>query len=175
MLDDMMNLVAEQLYHRYRVQCNLRVRDLPFLMGQGLYMGSDKLKKDDRIEPAIKNGTLAIGFIGLAETLTSLIGKHHGESEEAQKLGQEIIGYMRKRVDEYCDKYDLNFSLIATPAEGLSGRFIRIDRKEYGIIPGVTDKAYYTNSFHVPVGYPISAFDKMRVFCAICWHATAVM
>lgn len=163
MLDDMMNLVAEQLYHRYRVQCNLRVRDLPFLMGQGLYMGSDKLKKDDRIEPAIKNGTLAIGFIGLAETLTSLIGKHQGESEEAQKLGQEIIGYMRKRVDEYCDKYDLNFSLIATPAEGLSGRFIRIDRKEYGIIPGVTDKAYYTNSFHVPVGYPISAFDKMRV------------
>ncbi len=163
MLDEMLNLVAAQLYQRYRVQCNLRVRDLPFLMGQGLYMGSDKLKKDDRIEPAIKNGTLTIGFIGLAETLKALTGKHHAECEEAQKLGQEIIGHMRKRVDEYADEYDLNYSLIATPAEGLSGRFIRIDRKEYGIIPGVTDKAYYTNSFHVPVGYPISAFDKMRI------------
>lgn len=162
-LDDILELVGAQLYHRYRVQANLKVRDLPFLMGQGLYMGSEKLGKDDCVEPAIKNGTLGVGFIGLAETLTSLTGMHHGESAESQELGQKIVGYMRKRVDEMCDKYDLNYSFIATPAEGLSGRFVRIDRREYGIIPGVTDKAYYTNSFHVPVSYPISAYDKMSL------------
>lgn len=163
LLDDMLELVQEQLYHRYKVQANLRVCDLPFLMGQGLYLDSDKLASNDRIEEAIKHGTLGVGFIGLAETLISLIGSHQGESEEAHTLGQEIIEHMRAKVDAMSDKYNLNYSFIATPAEGLSGRFIRMDRKEYGLIDGVTDKAYYTNSFHVPVGYPISAFEKMRV------------
>lgn len=163
LLDDLLDLVRDQLYHRYQVQANLKVRDLPFLMGQGLYLDSDKLASDDRIEEAIKHGTLGVGFIGLAETLTSLLGCHHAQSEEAQKLGEDIIGHMREKVDAMSDKYDLNYSFIATPAEGLSGRFIRMDRKEYGIIPGVTDKAYYTNSFHVPVSYPISAFEKMRL------------
>lgn len=162
-LDEMVELISEQLYHRFKVQANLRVRDLPFLMGQGLYLGSEKLAIDDKIEPAIVNGTLSLGFIGLAETLKALTGKHHGESPEAQALGEEIVAFMRNKMDKMSNKYNLNYTLIATPAEGLSGRFIRMDRKEYGIIPGVTDKDYYTNSFHVPVGYPISAFEKMRI------------
>lgn len=162
-LDEMIDLISEQLYHRFKVVSNLKVRDLPFLMGQGLYLGSEKLASDDRIEEAIANGTLSLGFIGLAETLTALTGKHHGESEEAQVLGEEIVAFMRNKMDKMCNKYNLNYTLIATPAEGLSGRFVRMDRKEYGIIPGVTDKDYYSNSFHVPVGFPISAFEKMRI------------
>ncbi|MEG1914622.1 MAG: anaerobic ribonucleoside-triphosphate reductase [Acidaminococcaceae bacterium] len=162
-LDEMTDLISEQLYHRFRVQANLKVRDLPFLMGQGLYLDSDKLASDDRIEPAIVHGTLSLGFIGLAETLTALIGKHHGESEEAQVLGEEIVSFMRNKMDKMSNKYNLNYTLIATPAEGLSGRFIRMDKKEFGIVPGVTDKEYYSNSFHVPVGFPISAFEKMRL------------
>ena len=162
-LDEMIDLIGEQLIHRFKVQANLKVKDLPFLMGQGLYLGSEKLAMNDPIESAIVNGTLSLGFIGLAETLTALIGKHHGESEEAQALGEEIVAFMRNKMEKFSDKYNLNFTLIATPAEGLSGRFIRMDKKEYGLIPGVTDKEYYTNSFHVPVGFPISAYEKMRL------------
>lgn len=162
-LAEIIDLTCDQLYHRYQIQANLRVRDLPFLMGQGLYLNSDKFKSDERIEDAIKNGTLSVGFIGLAETLTALTGYHHGENDESQVLGEEIIAFMRNKVDKAIEKYHLNYTLIATPAEGLSGRFIKIDRREYGIIPGVTDKDYYTNSFHVPVNYPISAYDKMRI------------
>ena len=162
-LDEMITLVAEQLYHRYNVQSKLRISDLPFLMGQKLYMDSDRLGVDDTIGEAIKHGTLTIGFIGLAETLISLTGKHHGESEESLTLGEEIVSFMRSKTDKMADKYDLNYTLIATPAEGLSGRFVNIDKREYGIIPGVTDKSFYTNSFHIPVGYKISAYDKMRI------------
>ena len=163
LLDEMLGLVEQQLMHRYKVVCGLHVRDLPFLMGQGLYLDSENLSRNDTIGPAIQNGTLTVGFIGLAETLKLLIGAHQGESSEAQQLGLQIVGHMRQAVDEMGERHDLNFSLIATPAEGLSGRFIRLDRKEYGSIPGITDKGYYTNSFHVPVDYRISAFEKMAL------------
>ena len=132
-------------------------------MGQGIWMDSDKLGPDDTIEEVIKHGTLTVGFIGLAECLKVLLGKHHGESKEAQNLGIEIVGYMRKRMDEQSRKTGLNWSLIATPAEGLSGRFVRIDRAKYGIIPGVTDRDYYTNSFHIPVYHDINAFEKIKL------------
>ena len=161
-LDEMLDLICEQLYHRFQVQGALKVRDMPFLMGQGLYLDSEKLAKDDTVESVIKHGTLSIGFIGLAETLVSLTGRHHGESDEAQSLGEEIVAFMRDKVDRAIEKYHQNYTLIATPAEGLSGRFVKMDRKEYGIIPGVTDREYYSNSFHVPVSYPISAREKMR-------------
>lgn len=162
-LDEIMELTIQQLLHRYHVQANLRVKDMPFLMGQHLYLDSDHLKEGDRIEPAIVNGTLSLGFIGLAETLVALTGKHHGESEESNQLGHRIISHMRERIEEAMKKYNLNFTLLATPAEGLSGRFIKLDAKEFGLIPGVTDKEYYTNSSHVPVGYPISLFEKMKI------------
>ncbi|ACV61957.1 anaerobic ribonucleoside-triphosphate reductase [Desulfofarcimen acetoxidans DSM 771] len=162
-LEDIFDLSARQLYHRYQVQAKLKVRDMPFVMGQGLYMDSQGLRPEDVIEPAIKHGTLAIGFIGLAETLTALTGKHHGESKSAQEIGQEIVAFMAKKVDEAAEKYDKNYTFLATPAEGLSGRFIKLDRREYGIIPGVTNKEYYTNSFHIPVNYPISIFDKISL------------
>lgn len=162
-LSDMFDLACEQLYHRYKVQAKLKVKDLPFLMGQGLYLDSDKLSLDDTIEEAIKHGTLSVGFIGLAETLIALLGHHHGESSEAQVLGEEIVAFMRDKIDKACEKYDLNYTLLATPAEGLSGRFVKLDRREYGVIPGVTDKEYYTNSFHIPVDFPISAFDKIKL------------
>lgn len=161
-LDAMLDLICEQLYHRFQVQGALKVKDMPFLMGQGLYLDSEKLRKEDTVESVIKHGTLSIGFIGLAETLVSLTGQHHGESDEAQALGEEIVAFMRDKTDRATEKYHLNYTLIATPAEGLSGRFVRMDRKEHGIIPGVTDREYYTNSFHVPVDYPISAREKMR-------------
>ena len=161
-LSSLMDLVAEQLYHRYLVQAALRVKDMPFLMGQALYLDSENLKPQDRIEPAIRHGSLSIGFIGLAETLTALTGKHHGESEESLVLGEEIVAFMRDKADKFAEQYDLNYSLLATPAEGLSGRFVRMDHKEFGVIPGVTDQEYYTNSFHVPVHYEISAFEKIR-------------
>ncbi len=160
-LDKIIDLAVRQLYHRYRIQANLRVKDMPFLMGQHLYLDSEKLGMQDRIEEAIKHGTLSIGFIGLAETLTGLVGEHHGQSNEAQELGLEIVAHMRKRVDEAAKAYQLNYSLLATPAEGLSGRFVAIDREEYGEIEGITDKEYYTNSFHIPVSFPISMFDKV--------------
>ena len=162
-LDELMDLVKDQLLERFDVQCNKRVYNFPFLMGQGVWMDSDKLKPTDKVKKVLKHGTLSIGFIGLAECLKALIGKHHGESKEAQKLGEEIVSHMRKKCDEYSQKYNLNFTLLATPAEGLSGRFVNIDRDIYGKIPGVTDRAYYTNSFHVPVYYNISIADKLAI------------
>lgn len=160
-LDTKIDMVIDQLLHRMHIQGQRRVRNFPFLMGQGVWIDSEKMSADQSIAEVLKHGTLAVGFIGLAETLTALIGQHHGESTHAQELGLRIIGHMRNRVDEAAEKYRLNFSLIATPAEGLSGRFVRIDREKYGEIAGVTDKDYYTNSFHVPVRFPITAFAKI--------------
>ena len=162
-LDRKIDLVIAQLLERFEVQCKKRVRNYTFLMGQGVWIDSDKLSPDDEVREVLKHGTLTLGFIGLAECLKSLLGVHHGESREAQNLGLEIVGYMRKRMDEASAKHHLNFSLIATPAEGLSGRFVRIDKEKYGVIPGVTDRPYYTNSFHVPVYYDINAFDKIAI------------
>ena len=162
-LDEMCDLVIKQLLDRFEVQRHKKVKNMPFLMGQHVWIDSDKLGWDDEIDEVIRNGTLTIGFIGLAECLIALTGKHHGESEESQKLGLEIVGFMRKKMDEASEKYHLNFSLIATPAEGLSGRFVKLDKKRFGIIPGVTDKEFYTNSFHVPVYYPISMFKKIDI------------
>lgn len=162
-LDEMIDLVIRQLLHRFKVQCTKIGKNYPFLMGQNIWIDSEKVGEYDSVAEVLKNGTLTVGFIGLAETLKALIGKHHGESAEAQKLGLEIVGHMRKRMDDEAQRTKLNFSLIATPAEGLSGRFVKIDRKNYGSIPGVTDRDYYTNSFHVPVYYPISAYKKIQI------------
>lgn len=162
-LDSVIDVVIEQLLERFEIQCKKKVRNYPFLMGQGVWIDSDNLGAEDEVREVLKHGTLTCGFIGLAECLVALIGKHHGESKEAQNLGLEIIGHMRKRMDDATQKYHLNFSLIATPAEGLSGRFIKIDAKKYGVIKGVTEREYYTNSFHVPVYYKIAAFDKIRI------------
>ena len=162
-LDEMMDLAINQLMHRFKIQSQKKVRNYPFLMGQGVWIDSEKLGPDDEVGEVLKHGTLSVGFIGLAETLKALIGKHHGESEEARELGLEIVTTMRNRLDEESKRTGLNFSLLATPAEGLSGRFVRMDAKQYGIIPGVTDREYYTNSFHVPVYYPISAAEKIRI------------
>ncbi len=162
-LDEMIDLVIRQLLHRFKVQCSKIGKNYPFLMGQNIWLDSDKVGEYDSVAEVLRHGTLTVGFIGLAETLKALIGKHHGESAEAQKLGLQIIGHMRKRMDDEAAKTKLNFSLIATPAEGLSGRFVKIDRKIYGSIPGVTDRDYYTNSFHVPVYYPISAYKKIQI------------
>ena len=161
-LDKKIDLVIAQLLERMKIQGQKKVKNFPFLMGQGVWIDSDKLGPDDTIEEVIKHGTLTVGFIGLAETLKALVGAHHGESDEAYKLGYEIIKHMRVRMDDEAKKTGLNWSLIATPAEGLSGRFVAIDRKRYGVIEGVTDRDYYTNSFHIPVYYPITAFDKIR-------------
>lgn len=161
-LEKILILTARQLYHRYKVQCHLKVRDMPFLLGQGLYLDSELLKPDDEIAPVIKHGTLSIGFIGLAETLVSLIGSHHGQTVQARQLGLEIVRFMRRAVDKFSEDYDLNYTLLATPAEGLSGRFVSIDRRNFGIIPRVTDKEYYTNSFHIPVEFQISSFEKCQ-------------
>ena len=162
-LDQLIDLCIDQLLERFEIQCKRKVINYPFLMGQGVWLDSEKLKPTDEVREVLKHGTLTIGFIGLAETLKSLIGYHHGESEKAQILGLQIVAHMRRRVDEAAQKYHLNFSLIATPAEGLSGRFVKLDRKIYGKIEGVTDREYYTNSFHVPVYYPISAFEKIKI------------
>lgn len=162
-LDELMELVKDQLLERFEIQCNKRVNNFPFLLGQGVWLDSEKLKPNDRLRKVLKHGTLSIGFIGLAECLEALIGEHHGESEKAQKLGKEIIKHMRDKCDEYCQKYNLNFTLLATPAEGLSGRFVNIDRAIYGSIKGVTDRAYYTNSFHIPVYFNISIGNKIKL------------
>ena len=162
MLDEKIDLVIEQLLARFELQAAKKVRNFPFLMGQGVWIDSDKLGLDDEVREVLKHGTLTLGFIGLAECLKALIGEHHGESEKAQKLGLEIVGHMRERMDEATEKYNMNFSLIATPAEGLSGRFVNMDAKRYGKIPGVTDRDYYTNSFHIPVYYNISSWDKIK-------------
>lgn len=162
-LDKKIDLVIAQLLERFEIQAAKKVKNFPFLMGQGIWLDSDKLSWEDKIGEVLKHGTLTMGFIGLAECLKALTGKHHGESEEAQNLGLEIVGYMRKRMDEVSEKYKMNFSLIATPAEGTAGRFVKMDRKIFGSIEGVTDRDYYTNSFHVPVHYELNAFDKINI------------
>lgn len=170
-LDNTIDLVANQILERYEFQAEQVVKNFPFLMGQGNWMGSENLKPNDKLRDVLKHGTLSIGFIGLAETLIAMIGKHHGESKEAQELGLEIVGHMRDRIDSLMKKHRLNFSLLATPAEGLSGRFTRIDKEEFGDIKGVTDHEFYTNSFHVPVFYKIGASEKIEIeapYHALC-------
>ena len=162
-LDEKIDLVAAQLLERFEIQANKTPRNFPFLMGQGVWMGSEKLKSTDSLRDIIKHGSISFGFIGLAETLVALIGEHHGYSLRAQKLGFEIITHMRKRADELAQRHQLNFSLLATPAEGIAGRFTAIDRKRFGRVAGVTDREYYTNSFHVPVYYTIGAAEKIEI------------
>nr|WP_307990470.1 anaerobic ribonucleoside-triphosphate reductase [uncultured Niameybacter sp.] len=163
LLDARLHDAKESLMHRYDVLKRLKVKDLPFVVGQGLMLGSEGLSPNDSIEPILKNGTWSIGFIGLAETLTALVGTHHGESDEARELGYRIIERMRAFTDKATLDTNLNWSTYATPAEGLSGRFILQDQARFGVIPGVTDKDYYTNSFHVPVDFPISIIDKIQI------------
>ncbi len=163
LLDEKIDLIIEQMLERFEIQATKRVKNMPFLMGQGIWLDSEKLGWNDEIREVIKHGTLSMGFIGLAETLIALTGQHHGESQEAQELGLKIVGHMRKRLDDKAAEAKLNFSLLASPAEGLSGRFIRMDIKKYGVIPGITDKEYYTNSFHIPVWHSISAIDKIKI------------
>lgn len=162
-LGELVELVKDQLLERFEIQCNKKVYNFPFLLGQGVWLDSEKLKPNDRLRRVLKHGTLSIGFIGLAECLKSLIGEHHGESEKAQKLGLDIIGFIRKKCDEYSEKYNLNFTCLATPAEGLSGRFTAMDKAIYGKIKGVTDRSYYTNSFHIPVYFPITIKKKITL------------
>ncbi len=162
-LERKLQLCVDQLLERFAIQSSKKRKNFPFLMGQGVWLDSEKLTEDDTIGEVLKHGTLSVGFIGLAETLKSLTGLHHGESSEAQKLGLKIISFMRDFLDRTAAEKHLNFTLLATPAEGLSGRFLHLDRKQYGIIEGVTDHEYYTNSFHIPVYFPISAFEKIRL------------
>lgn len=162
-LDNMLELVSRQLLHRFKIQCGKRGRNYPFLMGQGIWIDSDDLGPDDSVAEILKHGTLSIGFIGLAETMKALTGHHHAEDEKSRKLAYEIIKHMRDFCDKKSKQEGLNFTLLGTPAEGLSGRFVKIDRAKYGCIEGVTDRDYYTNSFHVPVYYPISAFEKIAI------------
>ena len=161
-LGEIMDKVRDQLLERFEVQCSKHSYNFPFLLGQGVWTNGEKLKPTDRLRKVWKHGSLSTGFIGLAECLKALTGEHHGESKTSQKLGLEIIKFMRKKCDENCEKYNLNFTCLATPAEGLSGRFTAIDRAIYGKIKGVTDREYYTNSFHVPVYYNISIVDKIK-------------
>ncbi|MDO4785590.1 MAG: anaerobic ribonucleoside triphosphate reductase [Fretibacterium sp.] len=162
-LDERIDLVIRQLLDRLEIQSRKKVKNFPFLMGQGVWMDSEKLGWNDEVREVLRHGSLSVGFIGLAECLKALTGKHHGESEASQALGLEIVGHMRSRMDEAARKYGLNFTLLATPAEGLSGRFVRMDRKRFGPIEGITDRDYYTNSFHIPVHHKIGAFDKIRL------------
>ena len=162
-LERKMELCCKQLLDRFKIQSAKKVRNYRFLMGQGVWIDSENLGINDTVGEVLKHGTLSVGFIGLAETLVALTGKHHGESEESRILGIEIISFMRDYLDRKAQEMKLNFSLLATPAEGLSGRFVKIDKKKYGIIPGVTDREYYTNSFHVPVYYNISVYDKIKI------------
>ncbi len=163
LLDSKLRLCVGQLDERFEIQAQKRVYNSPFLMGQGVWIDSEKLKPDDEVREVLKHGTLSVGFIGLAETLKALTGKHHGESAESQKLGLEIVGHMRAYLDRLSQQTHMNYTLLATPAEGLSGRFVRMDRARYGSIPGVTDREYYTNSFHIPVYYDIEAFRKIEL------------
>ncbi len=162
-LDHMLDICVDQLLERFEIQCRKKVRNFPFLMGQGVWLDSEKLDWDDEVREVLKHGTLSVGFIGLAETLKSLLGVHHGESDKAQALGLDIISHMRARMDAESEKRGLNFTLLATPAEGLSGRFVKLDRERFGSIEGVTDREYYTNSFHIPVYFPITAFRKIEL------------
>ncbi len=163
LLDAELQLCIGQLMHRYRIQASKKVKNFPFLMGQGVWIDSEKLSYNDTIGEVLKHGTLSVGFIGLAECLKVLTGKHHGESEESRELGLQIIRHMRERMDKETEATGMNYSLLATPAEGLSGRFVKMDREAFGNIPGVTDRDYYTNSFHVPVYYKINAFEKLAI------------
>ena len=170
-LHGMMELVAQQLLDRFEIQASKHIYNYPFLMGQGVWLDSDHLTLQDDLREVLKHGTLSIGFIGLAETLTALYGHHHGEDELWQEKGKQILSFMRKFCDDKSQELKMNFSLLGTPAEGLSGRFIRMDQKRYGKIPGVTDREYYTNSFHIPVWFPISVYDKIRLeapYHALC-------
>jgi ribonucleoside-triphosphate reductase (formate) len=170
-LDSILDLSRRQLLHRFETIGNLKVKDLPFLMGQKIYMGSEGLKNNDTIREAIKNGTLGIGFIGLAETLLALTGKHHGEDKETYELGLDIIKYIRSYCDKTCDESGLNFVCYATPAEGTAGRYVTKDKEKFGIVEGITDKEYYTSSYHIPVDFNISMFDKIELegrFHSIC-------
>ena len=162
-LERKLKLVTDQLYDRYKIQAKKKVRNFPFLMGQGIWLDSDKLGIDDEVGEVLKHGTLAVGFIGLAETLVSLIGSHHGETKEAENLGLEIIGFIRDYLDRLSAEKKMNYTLLSTPAEGLAGRFVRLDKKKFGVIKGVTDRDYYTNGFHVPVYYEIPAFKKIKI------------
>ncbi|MBR3199440.1 MAG: anaerobic ribonucleoside triphosphate reductase [Bacilli bacterium] len=162
-LDELMDLVKGQLLQRFECQCSKSKNNFKFLLGSHVWLNSEKLDNNSKIRTVLKHGTLSIGFIGLAETLKALIGEHHGESDKAQKLGLEIIKHMREKCDEYTKEYNLNFTCLATPAEGLSGRFVAIDRSIYGKIKGVTDRDYYTNSFHVPVYYKTTVKHKMEI------------
>ena len=162
-LDRKIDLVADQLMERFEIQAKKKVHNYPFLMGEGVWIDSEKLNIDDEVREVLKHGTLSVGFIGLAEALKALLGVHHGESEVAQNLGLDIIGHMRKRLDDMSQKTKMNFTLLATPAEVLSGRFVRMDRERFGSIEGITDREYYTNSFHIPVHYPISAYKKIQL------------
>ena len=161
-LDEMMELVAGQLLDRFEIQASKHVYNFPFLMGQGVWLDSDELGPNDQVREVLKHGTLSIGFIGLAETLTALYGHHHGESDEMQQKGLAIVQHMRDFCDKKSQAMHMNFSLLGTPAEGLSGRFTRMDQKRFGTIPGVTDREYYTNSFHIPVWYPTTAYEKIQ-------------
>ena len=163
LLESRMELVRKQILDRFEAQCRKKPINYPFLMGQGVWTGSDKLGPYDDIRDILKNGSLTIGFIGLAECLVALTGKHHGESQESQELGLKIIGRMREITDKWAAEEKLNWSIIGTPAEGLSGRFVRLDKRRFGNVPGVTDKDYYTNSSHVPVYYKIAAYKKIQI------------
>ena len=162
-LDRKIDLVADQLMERFEIQAKKKVHNYPFLMGEGVWIDSEKLNYDDEVREVLKHGTLSIGFIGLAEALKALLGVHHGESEVAQNLGLDIIGHMRKRMDDLSQKTQMNYTLLATPAEGLSGRFVRMDRERFGKIEGITDRDYYTNSFHIPVHYSMNAYKKIQL------------
>jgi ribonucleoside-triphosphate reductase len=162
-LDEKINMMFDCLLQRFEVQAKRQAKNFPFLIGQGVWIDGESLSPEDEVRDVIKHGTLSIGFIGLAECLKALLGVHHGESEQAQKLGLEIVGRMRAKADAKSKETGLNFSVIGSPAEGLSGRFIRMDRKVFGSIAGVTDRDYYTNSNHVPVYYPISAARKIDI------------
>ncbi len=162
-LDQKIDLCVAQMLERFEIQARKKVRNVPFLMGQHVWLDSDTLGWNDEVREILKHGTLSLGFIGLAETLTALLGEHHGQSEKARVLGMEIIGHMRSRMDAESQKRKMNFTLLATPAEGLSGRFVRLDKARFGVMEGVTDKDYYTNSFHVPVGFTISSYDKITI------------
>jgi ribonucleoside-triphosphate reductase len=159
-----LDLVTRQLLDRFEIQCSKKVKNFPFLMGEGVWLDSEQLEGPDAsIAEVLKHGSLSIGFIGLAEALVALTGKHHGEDEASRELGLDIISFMRGYTDRMAKQTGLNFTLLASPAEGLSGRFVQIDKKLFGEIKGVTDRGYYTNGFHVPVHFPISAFEKIRI------------
>ncbi|WP_067841001.1 anaerobic ribonucleoside triphosphate reductase [Amphibacillus sediminis] len=157
------DIVIQQLLERFEFQANKQAQHFSFLYSQGVWKNSEQLNPTDKLKEVLKQGTLSVGFIGLAEALVALIGEHHGQSNHAYQLGYQIVEFMRARVDAAAEQYDLNFSLIATPAEGLSGRFTKGDRAEFGVIPGVTERDFYTNSFHIPVYYPIRAIEKIRL------------